>query len=166
MAMLVIDCDSHFEPGSAWLDEYPRLRDRIPPFDTAEVTTKIVAGDILAQVPRDEWPSWEELLPPGIGAIAGTDEKPEDYGFEGSSMHGVTDAATRVAWLDDNGITVESVICLEGMINARFLDDRVLAAEVIRTANSWLADAVDGHTDRLLPVTCLDFTDSGGAARS
>jgi uncharacterized protein len=161
--MPVIDVDSHFEPGASWLDDHPSLRDRLPRFDTAEVTTKIIAGDILADVPRDEWPSWEELAPPGIAAIAGHEEKPDDYGYEGSSMHGATDAATRVAWLDRNGIDLESVICLEGMINARFLDDRELAREVIHTCNTWLADAVDGHTDRLLPVTCLDFHDVAGA---
>ena len=163
--MLVIDTDSHFEPGPAWLGAYPGLRDRLPHFDTAEVTTKIVAGDILGNVPRDEWPSWEELLPPGIRAIAGQEDKPDDYGYQGSSMHGATDAASRVAWLDGNGIDLESVICLEGMINARFLDDRVLANEVITACNSWLADAVEGYTDRLLPVTCLDFHDVDAAIR-
>ncbi|MDQ1431109.1 MAG: hypothetical protein QOF40_1711, partial [Actinomycetota bacterium] len=157
--MAVIDVDSHFEPGPAWLDEYPDLRDRLPEFDTAEVTTKIVAGDILGNVPREDWPSWEELLPPGIAAIAGGEDRPDDYGYEGSSMHGTADAGTRVAWLDANGIDLESVICLEGMINARFLDDRALAREVIHACNSWLADAVDGHTDRLLPVTCVDLGD-------
>jgi predicted TIM-barrel fold metal-dependent hydrolase len=157
--MTVIDVDSHFEPGPAWLHDTPELRDRLPAFDTAEVTTKIVAGDILGNVPRDQWPPWEQLLPPGIAAIAGTEEKPDDYGYEDSSMHGATDAATRVAWLDSNGIALESVICLEGMLNARFLDDRRLARDVIHACNSWLADAVDGHTERLLPVTCLDFGD-------
>jgi uncharacterized protein len=159
----VIDVDSHFEPGGSWLDDHPSLRDRLPAFDTAEVTTKIIAGDILADVPRDEWPSWEELAPPGIAAIAGREQKPDDYGYEGSSMHGATDAASRVAWLDQNGIDLESVICLEGMINARFLDDRDLARDVVHTCNTWLADAVDGHTDRLMPVTCLDFHDVDGA---
>jgi predicted TIM-barrel fold metal-dependent hydrolase len=159
----VIDVDSHFEPGGAWLDAYPRLRDRLPPFDTAEVTTKIIAGDILADVPRDEWPSWDELAPPGIAAIAGKADKPDDYGFEGSSMHGAADPAARVGWLDENRIDIESVICLEGMINARFLDDRDLAREVINTSNTWLADTVDGHTDRLLPVTNLDFYDVDAA---
>ena len=161
--MRIIDADSHFEPGRAWLDDYPRLRNRLPQFDTAEVTTTIVAGDILAHVPREQWPSWEELSPPGIAAIAGLEERPDDYGYEGSSMHGATDAASRVAWLDDNGIDVETVICLEGMVNARFLDDRALAADVIRACNRWLADAVHGHTDRLLPVTCLDFDDVDAA---
>jgi predicted TIM-barrel fold metal-dependent hydrolase len=78
-------------------------------------------------------------------------------------MHGAADAGARVEWLDANGIDLESVICLEGMLNARFLDDRALAREVIHSCNSWLADAVDGHTDRLLPVTCIDFGDVDGA---
>ena len=81
--MTVIDVDSHFEPGPSWLDAHPGLRERLPPFDTAEVTTKIIAGDILADVPRDEWPSWDELAPPGIAAIAGREQKPDDYGYEG-----------------------------------------------------------------------------------
>ena len=110
--MTVIDVDSHFEPGPVWLDDYPSLRDRLPAFDTAEVTTRIVAGDILGNVPRAEWPPWEELLPPGIAAIAGAEEKPDDYGYEGSSMHGGADAGARVEWLDANGIDLESVICL------------------------------------------------------
>ena len=94
--MTIIDVDSHFEPGPAWLDSYPELRSRLPEFDTAEVTTKIVAGDILAGVPREHWPSWEQLLPPGIAAIAGTGDKPDDYGYEGSSMHHATSA--RSVW--------------------------------------------------------------------
>jgi hypothetical protein len=48
--VLIIDCDSHFEPGPAWLTDYPDLAARLPPFDTAEVTTKIIAGDILRGV--------------------------------------------------------------------------------------------------------------------
>src|SRR5207249_11755779 len=62
-------------------------------------------------------------------------------------------------------LDLESVICLEGMINARFLDDRALARDVIHACNSWLADAVDGQTDRLLPVTCIDFGDVDAAIR-
>ena len=62
--MLVVDCDSHFEPGAAWLEHFPDLVGRLPKFDTAEVTTRIMAGDILAGVPRDQWPSYEELMPP------------------------------------------------------------------------------------------------------
>ena len=156
---MIVDVDSHFEPGAAWLDDYPNLRSRLPPFSTADVTTQILAGDILADVPRDEWPSWEQLMPPGIGAITGDDERPDGYGYEGSSMHGAADADSRVAWLDTNGIDAESVICLEGMINARFLDDRLLARELIHTCNTWLADAVEGYSDRLFPTTCLDFGD-------
>ncbi|HXY91046.1 MAG TPA: amidohydrolase family protein [Acidimicrobiia bacterium] len=162
--MPVIDVDSHFEPGAAWLDRYPALAGRLPAFDVADATTKAVVGDILADVPREEWPSTEQLLPPGIAAILGQEQR-DGYGYEGSSMHGEADAGVRVAWLDDNGIDLESVICLEGMFAARFLDDRALARDVIHTCNSWLADAVSARTDRLLPVTCLDYTDVATAVR-
>jgi len=156
---MIIDVDSHFEPGPAWLDDFPELRAKIPVHDTGAITTEILAGEILADVPRDEWPSVEHLVPPGVGMIVGTEERPEGYGYEGSGMHNTGDAAERIAWLDQNGIDAEAVICLEGMLNARFLEDRALAREIITTSNTWMADAVAGYTDRLFPTTCLDFSD-------
>jgi predicted TIM-barrel fold metal-dependent hydrolase len=156
--VLIIDCDSHFEPGPAWLTDYPDLAARLPPFDTAEVTTKIIAGDILRGVPPEQWPSAEQLVPPGMSAILGEEQR-EGYGYEGSSMHAQADPDARVAWLDDNSIDLESVICLEGMVYARYTDDAALSREAISLCNSWLAATVAGHRGRLMPVTCLDLSD-------
>ncbi|MCU1486013.1 MAG: hypothetical protein JWN67_2759 [Actinomycetia bacterium] len=155
---MIVDVDTHFEPGSAWLADRPDLAERIPPFDTAEVTARIVTGDVLEAVPLDQRPPLEDLMPPGIKAIIGA-EPAEGYGYKGSSMHSTGTAEERVAWLDRAGTDVSSVICLEGMINSRYVEDRLLMRELIGTCNTWLADAVDGHTDRLKPVTCVDFTD-------
>jgi predicted TIM-barrel fold metal-dependent hydrolase len=155
---MIIDVDTHFEPGAAWLGDRPDLAERIPPFDTAEVTARIVTGDVLERVPLDQRPPLDDLMPPGIRAIIGA-EAAEGYGYEGSSMHAATSAVERVAWLDRVGTEVSSVICLEGMVNSRFVDDRVLVRELLTACNTWLADAVAGHEARLKPVTCLDFTD-------
>ncbi len=51
------------------------------------------------------------------------------------------------------------MLCLEGAGYARDLDDRPFAREVISACNTWLADQVDGHQDRLMPATALDLTD-------
>lgn len=155
---MIIDVDTHFEPGPAWLADRPDLAEQVPAFDVAEVTARIVTGDVLEDVPVAERPPLDDLMPPGIKAIIGA-EQADGYGYEGSSMHAGGDAAERVAWLDRVGTDVSSVICLEGMVNSRYVEDRALVREFIAACNTWLADAVDDHLDRLKPVTCLDFTD-------
>ena len=157
--MTIIDVDSHFEPGPAWLDSYPELRGRLPEFDTAEVTTKIVAGDILAGYPARTGRPGSNSCHRASRPSPGPARSPMTTATRARPCTHATSARSRVAWLDENAIDLESVICLEGMINARFLDDRDLAREVIHACNSWLADAVDGFTQRLLPVTCIDFGD-------
>jgi uncharacterized protein len=154
----IIDIDTHFEPGRSWLDGHPRLAERLPEYSVADATVKAQVGDLLARVPEGERPPIEDLLPPGLAAILGQ-EKIDGYGFEGSAMHTQTDAATRLAWMDRVGIDIANTICLEGASYARYLEDRDLAREAISACNTWLADQVDGHQDRLLPLTSIDATD-------
>ena len=97
-------------------------------------------------------------MPPGIAAILGQ-VKVDGYGFEGSSMHTPGDAAERLAWMDRVGIDVANTICLEGADYGSRLADRALAQEVISACNSWLAERVEGHQDRLPPLTSIDATD-------
>ncbi|HET6810420.1 MAG TPA: amidohydrolase family protein [Acidimicrobiales bacterium] len=155
---MIIDIDTHFEPGRSWLDEYPRLAERLPPFSVADATVRAVVGDLLARVPPDQRPSTEALLPPGLAAILG-EAKVDGYGFEGSAMHSPGDPVERVAWMDRVGTDAANTICLEGADYASRVDDRDLAREAIHTCNTWLADRVDGHQDRLMPLATIDGTD-------
>lgn len=156
--MAIIDMDTHFEPGRAWLADHPTLAGRLPEHSTADATVAAIVGDLLAGVPEDERPPVEELLPPGIAAILGK-EKADGYGFAGSSMHTPVDVPARLAWLDHVGIDASNVLCMEGAGYARHLDDRELARQAIATCNTWLADQVDGHQRRLMPATSIDATD-------
>jgi predicted TIM-barrel fold metal-dependent hydrolase len=115
-------------------------------------------GDLLALVPFEQRPSVDALLPPGLAAILG-EVKVEGYGFDGSAMHSQTDASQRIEWMDRVGIDAANTICLEGAGYSRFLDDRALAREAISACNTWLADRVDGHQNRLLPMASIDGTD-------
>jgi predicted TIM-barrel fold metal-dependent hydrolase len=155
---MIVDIDTHFEPGRSWLAHYPALAGQLPEFSVAEATMRAQVGDLLARVPADQRPPREELLPPGVAAILG-EEKVDGYGFEGSSMHTPGDAVERLAWMDRVGIDVANTICLEGADYASRLEDRTLAREAIRTCNTWLADRVHGHQERLLPLTSIDATD-------
>jgi predicted TIM-barrel fold metal-dependent hydrolase len=157
---VIVDIDTHFEPGRAWLADHPALAERLPQFSVAESTVRAQVGDLMARVPVDQRPPMSDLLPPGIAAILG-ETKVEGYGFEGSSMHTPGDAKERLAWMDRVGIDVANTICLEGAGYASRVEDRDLARDAIRTCNTWLADRVDGHQDRLMPLTSIDATDVG-----
>jgi len=155
---MIIDIDTHFEPGRSWLADHPTLAGRLPEFSVAEATVRAQVGDLLARVPVERRPPMEELLPPGLAAILG-EAKVDGYGFEGSAMHTPADAVGRLAWMDGVGVDVANTICLEGADYASRLDDRSLARAAVSTCNSWLAEQVDGHQDRLMPLTSIDATD-------
>lgn len=156
---MIVDVDTHFEPGASWLDEYPSLAARLPErFSVADSTVRAQVGDLLARVDPKDRPPVEELLPPGIAAILG-EVKVDGYGFDGSAMHSEGDAGARLAWMDGQGIDVANTICLEGADYASRLEDRALARETIGACNSWLADRVAGHEDRLAPLTTIDASD-------
>lgn len=159
---MIIDVDTHFEPGRAWLADYPRLAAGLPPYSVAESTMRAQVGDLLALVPEDQRPSRDVLLPPGIRAILG-EERRDGYGFAGSAMHTPADPVARLAWMDEVGIDAANVLCLEGAGYARYLDDRALAREAIIGCNTWLADQVDGYADRLMPATSIDPADMDAA---
>jgi predicted TIM-barrel fold metal-dependent hydrolase len=155
--MPIIDVDAHAEPAPGWLADSP-LAARLPQEDQGEVTMKFVAGDLLADVPREQWPTLQELIPPGIDAIRG-ERRVDGFSYDEANQRAVADPAARVAWLDANGIDAQNIICLEGLNFTRFLTDRALAREVITECNTWMADRHEGYTDRLMPVTALDFED-------
>src|SRR3954451_8056506 len=158
LGMKVIDIDTHFEPGREWLVGHPKLAERLPTYSVAESTMRAQVGDLLAGVPAEDRPPVEALLPPGLAAILGQ-TKVDGYGFEGSAMHTQTDASSRLAWMDRVGIDMANTICLEAAGYARYLDDRDLARRAVSVCNTWLADQVDGHQDRLMPLASIDATD-------
>ena len=154
---MIVDVDAHGEPALDWLDGSSLLA-RVPERDTDEQLLKFVAGDLLARVPQDQWPSLEDLMPPGLAAINGK-ERVEGFAYEGAEQRGVADPIKRIVWMDEVGIDRQNVICLEGLSFTRFLEDRQLARELIGACNTWMAERHDGYSDRLMPVTALDFDD-------
>lgn len=160
--MAIIDIDTHFEPGRAWLDDYPRLKERLPEYSIVDSTVRAIAGDLVRFVPEDRRPSDDTLLPPGVKAILGL-EKSEGYGFEGSAMHSPADPVARLAWMDEVGIDATNVLCLEGAGYAKYLDDRDLAREAVSACNDWLADQVAGNEGRLMPATSVYLDDIDAA---
>src|SRR6476660_7673752 len=152
--MSVIDVDAHFEPGPSWVDAFPELKAKLPVVTPAHRFVKGFDG-ILSDVPENEWPSLAEMAPPGLAVLSG---EGEIEGFEGASMFPVTDAATRVAWLDEVGIDMQNVICLEG-VGLSFYTEGSTRRAALHACNEWLASHTSDIDPRLMPVTSIDLSD-------
>jgi predicted TIM-barrel fold metal-dependent hydrolase len=162
----IIDVDAHFEPGGDWLAPYPKLAARLPKLDPSLLAVDAIVGDLLRDVPAAQRPPVAELLPPGLLTLFGDEKKAEAERraeFEGKNQFQVANAKARVAWLDQQGIALQNVICLSGFAYNLFLPELALRQEVLRTCNTWLAETCAEAGGRLLPVTALDYADLGFA---
>jgi predicted TIM-barrel fold metal-dependent hydrolase len=162
----IIDVDSHFEPGGDWLAPYPKLAAKLPKLDPALLAVDAIVGDLLRDVPESQRPAVAELLPPGLLTLFGNEKLAEAERrreFEGKSQFQVANAQARVAWLDQQGIAIQNVICLSGFAYNLVLRDLALKQEVLHTCNTWLAETCAASKARLLPVTALEYTDLGVA---
>jgi predicted TIM-barrel fold metal-dependent hydrolase len=161
---MIIDVDSHFEPGSDWLAPYPELAKRLPRVDPALLAVHTIVGDVLRDVPEAERPPVAELLPPGLLTLFGEEKAGEAARraeFAGKQQFQKANASARVRWLDGQGIAIQNVICLSGIAQTLFVPDRALRQEALAASNSWLADTCDEAGGRLLPVSVLEFEDVG-----
>src|SRR5215831_8465005 len=161
-AAMIIDIDSHFEPGSDWLEPYPRLAKRLPQLDPALLAVHTIVGDLLRDVPEALRPPLAELLPPGLLTLFGAEKAGEEARraeLEGKNQFQVANAQARLRWLDEQGIAIQNVICLSGIAYTLFMEDASLRRETIGACNGWLADTCDAAAGRLLPVTALDYDD-------
>jgi hypothetical protein len=92
----VLDIDSHFEPAHDWLDEFPRLQQRLPdlyPSDdprfkmaTPEMFAWFVSDDLLRGVPKDRRMLMDRLVTDGMRALYNPNRGPE-VGYPGSDQH-------------------------------------------------------------------------------
>lgn len=159
---MIIDIDSHFEPGGEWLAAYPELARRLPTLNPGALAVDAIVGDLLRGVPESQRPPFEDLVPPGAAILYGKEKAQEAERraeFEGKNQFQVANAAARVKWLDEQGIAQQHVICLSGIAYNLQVADAALRREIIRTCNDWLATTCAEGGGRLLPVTALEYGD-------
>jgi predicted TIM-barrel fold metal-dependent hydrolase len=159
---LVIDVDSHFEPGNDWLVPYPELAAKLPALDMTRIVTDSVVGELLRDVPEAQRPPLASLKPPGVELMFGrekVDEQRRRAEFGERAQMPVANARARLEWIDQQGIDIQNVICLSGVGAAKLIDDVALRIELVQTCNTWLADVCAESNGRLLPVSAIDFTD-------
>ena len=164
----IIDVDAHAEPPPNWLDDFPdlkaRLPERLPDTDprfalgTPEMFAWFVSDDLLRQVRRDERMPIDDLVNPAIEFLFSDEGR--GLTFPGADQYApMVDPEGRVAWLDERGIEKQSLITGGGYTLARAIEDPGLSRDALHAVNTWMADAVGEHRDRLLPVACLRYDD-------
>jgi len=157
----VIDVDAHFEPGDEWLLPYPDLAKRLPKLDPGALAVHAIVGDLLRDVPAAARPPFEQLVPPVSPSCTGrkkSSRRSVAPKFEGKNQFQVANAQAGLKWMDEQGIHIQNVICLAGIAYGVQVEDLGLRQEVIRAANTWLADTCAASNGRLLPVSALEYS--------
>ena len=165
---LTIDVDSHVEPAPGWLDEFPDLMARLPELlpdtdprfalGTAEMFAWFVSDDVLRAVSPAERMPMERIVNPAMQFLFSGEAG--EFTYSGADQYApLTDAVARVAWLDEQGIAKQNLISGGGYTLARAVEDPGLSRAALEAVNTWMADAVGEHGDRLLPVANLRYDD-------
>jgi predicted TIM-barrel fold metal-dependent hydrolase len=168
MGTTIIDVDAHVEPAPGWLDDFPDLAARLPALlpdsdprfalGTSEMFAWFVSDDLLRGVPAAERMPIDRIVNPAMEFLFSGEAQAVTYA--GADQYApLTDPATRVAWLDEQGIAKQNLITGGGYTLARAVEDPGLSRAALEAVNTWMADAVGEHGDRLLPVANLRYDD-------
>ncbi len=170
--MRVIDVDSHFLEPPDWLIQIdPKLAQEIPPSDPIDRVVRSVVGDLMEVVPRDQLPEnrLELLAPSGRRALEAMLEMNAAESREpAQSPTSSYDAEARVAFCDAQGIDIQflnSTLGAGPYAAAMKAGRRDLAQRSLEAFNSWAAETLSGHTDRLVPIALVDVSDVDWAVR-
>jgi predicted TIM-barrel fold metal-dependent hydrolase len=155
----IIDVDLHFEVALG-PDDHP-LREYAERFPSPEgFVADAIAGDLARHTPEQSRPSETELamfLPPENRASVDQCTRPGTTDASAYPFLGAT-VDERVAWLDSIGID-HAIVNPGGygfLVGWLREDERVRGA---RLCNDYMADRLEGHTDRMMPVTLVDWSD-------
>jgi predicted TIM-barrel fold metal-dependent hydrolase len=148
--MTVIDVDSHWE-----LARYPKGEHPLEPWRAElprdlELLAFAIAGDLLEALPNSQRPTPQQLLPKIVEAAEQREGRAALHPEHEST------AAERVAWMDRIGIDHCLVNPGGYWQQIPFTSDPPAAT---RNANSWLAERLHAHADRLHAVAVIDFSD-------
>jgi predicted TIM-barrel fold metal-dependent hydrolase len=154
MTMPVVDVDCHFEieidPAAHPLRKFA---DRIP--DTDQFVTDAITGDLRRVTPERSRPPADVLATMVPDANRSASEQATGAGTPPRFDSPLPSA--RLAWMDSVGIDIAFV----NPGNPSFLldymgEDR---PEACRLLNDFIADRLEGHTDRLMPAALVDYRD-------
>jgi predicted TIM-barrel fold metal-dependent hydrolase len=165
--MRIIDVDSHLHEPLDWVEQTdPGLAEALgPPARFMDVASSVfgVSEPSFSSLPEAQQPIDRfDLVPPGfITHLELTDAlQPERQEADSADPFYGPDA--RLAFCDERGIDVQFLnptFLVGAFVQAGRARRFDLLPRIRQCWNRWSTDLVDGHTDRLIPVTQIDLGD-------
>jgi uncharacterized protein len=165
--MRIIDVDAHLHEPLDWVERTdPGLADALgPPARFMDVASSVFGFSDASfvslpdvQKPKDRF----DLVPPGFVRHLELTDMLQPDAQEASTDDPFYGPEARLAFCDERGIDVQ-------FLNPTFLVGAFVQAgrarrpdvqqRIRRCWNQWAMDTVDGHLDRLIPVTQIDLGD-------
>ena len=165
--MRIIDVDSHLHEPLDWVGRTdPGLAAELgPPARFMDIASDVFgfSDRSFTSLPEVQQPKNRfDLVPPGfVHHLELTDELQPDQ-QEAVSDDPFYGPEARLAFCDERGIDVQFLnptFLVGPFVQAARLRRGDLAPSIRRCWNQWSSDLVQGHTDRLIPVTQIDLGD-------
>jgi predicted TIM-barrel fold metal-dependent hydrolase len=165
--MRIIDVDSHLHEPLDWVERTdPGLAAELgPPARFMDIASDVFgfSDRSFTSLPEAQQPKNRfDLVPPGfVQHLQLTDELQPDQ-HEAASDDPFYGPEARLAFCDERGIDVQFLnptFLVGPFVQAARLRRGDLATRIRRCWNRWSSDLVQGHTDRLIPVTQIDLGD-------
>jgi predicted TIM-barrel fold metal-dependent hydrolase len=143
----------------------PALAREIPASDPMDRVVRGVVGDLLDVVPPSQRPDniLELLGPSGRRSLeAMLEMNEEEAAAAASGPLASYDATARLEFCDENAIDVQFLNSTLGsgpFAAAMKVGRPDLARRALQAFNTWAAETLVGHTDRLIPIALIDVSD-------
>jgi predicted TIM-barrel fold metal-dependent hydrolase len=165
--MRVIDVDAHFCEPCDWMEQSdPELVKLIGPMPRfVDLGSMLVPDPAFAVIPEELQPkTGRDLMPPGMQRHMelSADLFAERSDPEGDERADFYDADARLRLMDAHGIDIQFLNATYGYAGpaAAAMAGRLdLMPRAWAAWNTWATDQVEGHTDRLIPVTQIRLGD-------
>jgi hypothetical protein len=162
--MVVIDVDNHFHEPMDWLDiTDPELGDQLTPpvrfMDFMRSGTAAIMP-LLAEGDRPQDPA--DLMPTSFRSLLERLDQLQPDSFEAGQDTSYFNADKRLEVLDELGIDVQFLnftFASGGVMRALQAGRPDLVPSVQAAFNTFAAEQVEGHADRLIPVCRMHMED-------
>jgi predicted TIM-barrel fold metal-dependent hydrolase len=165
--MRIIDVDAHLHEPLDWVEQTdPELAEALgPPARFMDIASSVFGffDSSFTQLPEAQQPKGRfDVVPPGfVHHLELTDLlQPDGHGQVASDPFYGPEA--RLAFCDERGIDVQFLnptFLVGAFVQAGRAQRPDLAIPIRQCWNTWASRIVDGHTDRLIPVTQIDLGD-------
>ncbi|MGI9325092.1 MAG: amidohydrolase family protein [Pseudomonadales bacterium] len=163
----VIDVDAHLHEPLDWVEQTePALAEALgPPLRFMDVANTVfgISNPTLAVLPELQQPTggYDTILPGFVQHLEITDTRqPEQQSATNGDPFCGSEA--RLAFCDERGIDVQFLnptFLVGAFVQASRAKRFDLMPKIRQCWNQWATDQVQGHTDRLIPVTQIDLSD-------